>query len=119
MLIDRIKKQVQAATCRVKPCLLFGVLLITFSAGAQTDPTRPSDHIGGSAATVANKGLTLESILVSGTRRVAVINGAAVQQGDTVGMARIISIGRERVRVVQDGQTLDLSLSHTSIRKEK
>ena len=101
------------------PCLSFVVVLISAHAEAQRDPTRPSGHAGVSDAAAANKGLSLESILVSGERKVAVINGAVVQQGDTVGMARVISIGRERVRVVQDGRSLDLSLSHTSIRKEK
>ena len=103
------------------------------SAAAQAqdgmDPTRPPAALTQpvtSAGTVAGTGGTggttaqaergwpqLQSILVSqrpGGRRVAVIDGKLVRQGQRVGEARVVSIDAGSVRLQRGSQTQTLKL---------
>lgn len=81
---------------------------------ALTDPTQPVQY----RAATKRVNLNLESILFSEARRVAVINGKALQEGEKLGSARVISIGKDVVRVQQQGKTYDLKLQRPTIRQE-
>lgn len=81
----------------VGPLLMLGVSLAgpTLGAGELIDPTRPRIGVETSPAerkAVARPVWTLESTLVADDRRVAVINGELVSEGESVGGARVIEI---------------------------
>lgn len=78
---------------------------------ALADPTRPSNtgwqkqrqtHSGGN--------YTLNSTLVSSSRRVAVINGQNVSEGETVGDATVIQIGKYDVLLQSPNRQIKLKL---------
>lgn len=83
-------------------------------AHALKDPTQPGEY----RAATKRVNLNLESILFSDTRRVAVINGKALQEGEKLGSARVLSIGKDVVRVQQQGKTYNLTLQRPTIRQE-
>ena len=75
--------------------LLASLVPLSLGAGELIDPTRPplvgkaSPPDGG---TGSRRGWTLESTLVAARRRVALINGELVSEGDSVDGARVIEI---------------------------
>lgn len=76
------------------------------------DPTRPSYIAGGD-------GLTLQSIIVSPGRRLAVIDGRAVKIGDRVGGAVVIDIRPYEVRLRRGGKEIALPLLSPLATKKK
>ncbi|MFT5693250.1 MAG: MSHA biogenesis protein MshK [Oceanicoccus sp.] len=80
------------------------------------DPTQPSNFRAADSTTSV---LTLESILISGDRRVAVINGKAITEGESAGGVKVVSIDKDSVRVLHSGNVLKLMLNSVSIRQEK
>ena len=89
-------------------CALFaiGVCLLASAADAQvlSDPTRPPDAPaqGHSEVTVdgssgADAAPVLQSVLQSGSRRYAMINGKSYKVGDKYGEARVASIAESEV----------------------
>ena len=94
--------------------LLLGATVTTQSL-ALTDPTRPSSF----RAQARQESLRLESILFSDTRKVAVINGKALAQGDSIGSATVTAINRNSVKLKRSGKVLVLEIQHPSIRQEK
>jgi hypothetical protein len=58
------------------------------------DPTKPSDFVGSSfqGAEAVSGDLRLEAIIISGTRKMAVINQKILEVGDRVGGKEIIAI---------------------------
>jgi MSHA biogenesis protein MshK len=83
---------------------------------AVTDPTRPSSY-----RSVENKKtqFVLESILIGEQRKVAVINGKALLEGEKIAGAKVIKINKENVRIVKNGKMIDLKPRRTSIRREQ
>ena len=84
--------------------------LVACTAAAQTarDPMRPP----GTAAAVRPRGpssLKLEGI-ISGTVRVAIVNGQLVREGDEIAGARILEVLHDGVRYSRGGQIQLLSL---------
>lgn len=79
------------------------------------DPTRPSQY------TVVGKkqDLRLESVFLGTKRKVAVINGGVVTEGDTIEGVKIININKDSVKVSRDGVTSLIEINSTSIRQEK
>lgn len=78
------------------------------------DPTRPPDYkkqaeLPRAAAAAAEK-WALTSVLISPRRRVAVVNGQAVQEGDTVGSSRIVRIRTSEVLLQRGGDRFVVSL---------
>jgi len=75
-------------------------ILAAFFAGAAAaqsatlaDPTRPPNAIADSpSAPAARSGPQLQSVLISPTRRIAVISGTTVAQGSKYGGATVVSI---------------------------
>ncbi len=99
-----------------KPIILSSLLVVSMLAWSLEDPTRPSSY-----RSVGKKedGLRLESILFSESRKVAVINGNVLSEGDVMGSTKIIRIGKNSVVVSDNGNSVTLKLSRTDIRQEK
>jgi len=92
-----------------QPGLALLALLLTSNAAALHDPTRPTDP----ALYFAHGrtgGWTLQSILLSTERRIAIINGKRVQEGDRIGSARVTHIQNTQVVLKTAGRTLKLRL---------
>lgn len=91
--------------------LLMGCAL---SAGshALNDPTQPTDPAAyfGTATSRENSSWSLQSILSSPQRRIAVINGTRVREGDRIGTAQVIRIHNSGVVLDTSGRRLILHL---------
>jgi MSHA biogenesis protein MshK len=79
-------------------CLVLGAVPAISSAELR-DPTRPLDFSEADleagltpGSRPANAGYVLQSILVSPTRRIAIVNGERVQTGDEIGDAKVVAI---------------------------
>ncbi len=87
--------------------------LAFIAAGAQAqalvDPTRPPNFVAG-AQNEAPAGNQLTSILLSGGRKVAVINGATVPLGGMVGEARLIRVSETEVALKKGSEIEVLKL---------
>jgi len=83
-------------------------------AGELIDPTRPITKKNKTTATkpvnAVHRSWTLESTLVAQDRRVAVINGKLVSEGDTVDGARVIKIRKLDVLVQTSSRRMTLQL---------
>jgi len=98
-----------------KSAALSVLLVLSSFCWSLQDPTRP---VSFTAAASADTALTLESILLGPARRVAVINGKVVAEGDSVAGATIVAINKNSVRLRHRGQAVELVLSVTAIRQE-
>ena len=83
------------------------------------DPTMP---LGGSITNQQNPGaiaLHLNSVLISSQRRVAVINGQALRQGEEIKGSgfRVVSINTNSVTVQSNNATRVLSLIDSKVKK--
>lgn len=92
--------------------LLGWLLLAAASASAASfaDPTSP--YAGGAATPTSG----LQSVLISGQRRLAVIDGRRVMVGDRVGQAVVTDIQPYRVVLRRGGQTVTLKLQSQAIK---
>ena len=88
------------------------------NAHALKDPTQPTDpqNYFGSAESHSGSSWSLQSILSSPQRRIAVINGTRVKEGDRVGSARVVRIHESHVLLNTSGRTLTLHLFPESIK---
>ena len=79
-------------------------LLLSAGSAAQalTDPTRPPLELMGAAATGTAPRTPLQSILLSSTRKGAIINGQYVPLGGTYGKARLVKITATEVTLKTD-----------------
>ena len=85
---------------------------------ALSDPTRPWQSSGYQQQrpqTAAS--YTLNSTLVSSTRRVAVINGQHVSEGETVGNAIVVKIGKYDVLLQSPNRQINLKLMPDIVKK--
>ena len=110
------------------PSLLrFPLLLATLFASLHAlhadelqDPTRPS-YLSPAAATPGDAGtapsLMLTAILLSPTQRSAMINDRTVKTGDRIGDARVVSIGRNGVRLQRGTEQFTLHLLPITIKQ--
>lgn len=74
------------------------------SAYALQDPTRPPGPQSAVAKSVPERSLALDSILFSKDRRVAVIEGEALREGQGFDNVRVIRIFADRVLVTDNGR---------------
>lgn len=79
---------------------------------ALQDPTQPTDPgtFFAGAETRSGSNWSLQSILSSPQRRIAVINGTRVREGDRIGSARVVRILDSQVLLNAKGRTLTLQL---------
>lgn len=89
-------------------------VLVTLPAYAFQDPTQP---VGGVAVQHKREQLKLESVLLSGERKVAVINGKAYQQGERVNGAVLKSINQRSVVLQKGNQQQKLTLFKKIVNK--
>jgi len=74
------------------------------SAWSLQDPTRPPDARAPSAQSAPERNLELGSILLSAGRRVAVIEGVALKEGDSYDGIRVRRIYRDKVEILDQGR---------------
>lgn len=84
-----------------------------FNAYSAQDPMRPPSWTTRSPAPdAANaESLSLQQILISSTRKIAIINEKIVTEGASVSGARIIEITDEWVRVKRRGRSMTLKVA--------
>lgn len=92
------------------------LLLSPWVAAVDVDPTRPLDSTAQRSAATPNA-LTLNSILLSEQRRVAVINGVTAQVGDRIANAKVVAIHADRVVIEIGGQRRELTLNKPKIKR--
>ncbi len=109
---------------RIKVSIITLALMCAASAYAAerfSDPTRPPASIQPAAKAQAKdsapRPLELQAILHAAGRRVAIINGKRVHENEKIEAATIIEITKSRVRMVREGKSIELSLSHERIKK--
>lgn len=110
----------QHARKRLTLMLGLGLCITQGQAGeaALSDPTRPwqaSGYQQQRPQTAAS--YTLNSTLVSSTRRVAVINGQHVSEGETVGNAIVVKIGKYDVLLQSPDRQINLKLMPDIVKK--
>ena len=73
------------------------------------DPTRPAlRRPGGAAGNGASNSLRLEGIVIAASRKLALIDGEFLKEGEQIYGARIERIDRETVTVRRNGKTFVL-----------
>jgi MSHA biogenesis protein MshK len=77
---------------------------------ALSDPTRPTDPTAYFGTGSAARTWSLQSILFASDRRIAVINGERVQEGDRIGSARVVRIRDSHVLLDTGERSLTLRL---------
>ena len=80
-----------------------------------TQPTDPEDYFG-KAESRSGSSWSLQSILSCPQRRIAIINGTRVKEGDRIGSARVVRIRDSHVLLNSGGRTLTLHLFPASIK---
>jgi hypothetical protein len=105
----------------VSAVLLFGPLL-TDGAEVLRDPTRPYAVAPVATPTTASAvakgtGFSVTAILVSKKRRVAIVNGKRVSEGDKVDGATVVKILADRLRLDLDGKEFTTRLPPDALRK--
>lgn len=96
--------------------LLAGLSVTSQANEIQNDPTRPLDY----RVSRASVELSLNAILRGGDRRLAVINGQRLREGETIansGGIRVVSINDDAVLVGQSGRQWQLKLNNESVRR--
>ena len=85
---------------------------------ALNDPTQPIDPAlyFGTGKTHDSGGWSLQSILSSPERRIAIINGSRVREGDRIGSARVMRIRDSHVLLNTGSRTVTLRLLPQSIK---
>ncbi len=100
--------------------MLNKVVVLTLAAACQmvaaeiVDPTRPIVYTESAVRGTGN--LRLESVLFSGNRQVAIVNGRVVGVGDRVGDAKVVRIHPGGVAVRQAGETWLLTLPNARVK---
>jgi len=92
-------------------CVTVGFLLVrSVAADVLSDPMRPYTRQVEIERSVGGKGFVLSAILYSADRRVAIVNGQPVSEGQRVNGARVRRIDRGKVELEVDGEILKLAL---------
>ena len=115
-MADRMSKAVYFLAMALVIGFLAGDALAQGSSGAQgsalSDPTRPPGAGAWQQGTqeVAPAGKQLQSVLLSGGRRVAIIDGTMVALGGKLGEARVVRISETEVVLKTGEETETLKL---------
>lgn len=95
--------------------LPLATVMLAHAAGNLPDPMRP-DALSAAPQHGTVPGWSLNSILISAGRRLAVINGRTVAPGDTVSGARVLEISAGAVKLSAHGKTFVLNLIPESVK---
>lgn len=101
----------------IRQLVILAAVMVCSQANALQDPTKPTDasaYFGDSA--IQPGGWALQSILSSPKRRIAIINGTSVREGDRIGAARVIHIRDTQVILQTGGRDLTLHLLPETIK---
>lgn len=79
------------------------------------DPTRPAT-VKAVAQSVEPGALQLEAVMGSGARRIAIVNGKVVREGDRVGAAVIEAIGSDFIRYTRNGRSETARIAKNNLR---
>jgi MSHA biogenesis protein MshK len=98
--------------------LIAALLWLPLAAGALDDPMRPPTAAapGSRKAGPVEPGFALTSTTIARERRVAVINGKSVAQGDSVGGAEVVEILPTQVRLRQGEREMVVRLLPVSVK---
>lgn len=99
---------------------VFAVALWAFvpaHAQSLSDPTRPPNAQAAGPDGAGATGTQLQSVLISQGRRLAIINGATVALGETVGEAKVVKITETEV-VLQKGSETEVLRLYPGIDKQ-
>lgn len=93
-------------------------LMPTGVAGAQAldDPTRPTALEVVEEQLAERSQWRLQSTLLADTRRLAVINGKTVSEGERVDGARLLQVQADRVTLLFEGERIVLRLTETQVK---
>ena len=101
----------------VLACLVLAAAVpATALADAYRDPTRPPAVTGRVVAAAGPPGLQFGGVIIADGRRVALLNGRAVQAGDEVGGVTVIDVLPDGVRVSRAGRIEVLHLKRATPR---
>lgn len=92
--------------------LVIGLTVASGTANADLglqDPTQPLQESSGKKGVIRSVEFVVDSILVSKRRRIAVINGEMLVEGDTVDGFKVIAINPASVDVGKDGRRWTLA----------
>lgn len=91
---------------------LAGFLYLVPAQAELRDPTRPPGYAAAAAvgAVMPSRSWELTSVLISGMRKVAVLNGRSVREGDAIGDAMVVKILPTAVRLSEKGRVFTVSL---------
>jgi MSHA biogenesis protein MshK len=105
-----------------RACLALCLALLAPGAAAQvmTDPMRPPPGFDVGAADAGDRGggIMLQSVLISPTRRAAIINGVLVRLGERYGDAVLIAVAESEV-VLRSGGTRQVLKLHPAVDKRE
>lgn len=92
--------------------LMAALSLPAYSQSGLGDPTRPTSlsEPGETVRSVQAPRWRLQSTLVADDRRVAVINGRAVSQGQSIDGATVLEVRADGVTLLQNGRRVVLDL---------
>ena len=100
--------------------ILAGLLAAAGAAGAEDapvrDPMQPYRFVAGPGPTgaVAAPRFALTAVLISPTRRVAIVNGKPYERGESVNGAEIVRIDADAVHLREHGNELVVPLGHAA-----
>jgi MSHA biogenesis protein MshK len=88
------------------------------SAGAQilVDPTRPPTPVVTQSPESATSGIQLQSVMISPTRRSAIINGVTVELGGKYGDAVLMRVAEDQV-LLKSGTSQQVLRLHPAVEK--
>ncbi|MCB1844601.1 MAG: hypothetical protein KDI09_16690 [Halioglobus sp.] len=90
---------------------ILAALILYSSANAElTDPTRPGNLLPEVEAARAEGELRVSAVFISGDRRIAVINGQRLREGESIGGATVSAIARNKVSFVRGDRAFSVPL---------
>jgi len=95
--------------------LMAGILTSSI-AFSLVDPTRPVSY---APPVLSESTFQLSSILFSGQRKVAVINGKALSEGESLGKTKIIKINKDNVLLKNGSKRIPLVLERAPVKRKR
>ena len=101
--------------------LLMVLLPAMHSATAATlsDPTQPSGAPSADTTVGEPGGWKLSATRITPMKRLAVINGQQVAEGDLIGTARVLRVSHAQVKLDAQGETVTLRLLQSEVKKTR
>lgn len=91
-------------------------LLMSSMACSLVDPTRPVSY---APSVLSESTFQLSSILFSNQRKVAVINGKALIEGELLGKAKVVKINQDNVLIKNGSKQIQLVLERAPVKRKR